>query len=1083
MIDSMKSLTILILFVPSFFLQPWNFLSAQEVKHAIEFNRDIRRLLADRCFVCHGPDEAANDSGVRLDNEADALDAEVWVPGDPEQSTLVERIESDDEDEMMPPADSGLKLTPDEIKLLREWIKQGAKYEKHWAFQPLPKAIEIPKIANAKPETDWCRNPIDHFIFARLEQEKLAPSEEAERWRWLRRVTFDLTGLPPSIKSIRAFENDASPNACETVVDRLLDSPEFGRHFATSWLDMARYADSFGYQSDQLSPTWPYRDWVVRALNSNLPYDQFLSWQIAGDLLPDATSDQKTATAFNRLHRQTNEGGSVVLEWQTEYVADRVNTFGTAMLGMTIECARCHDHKFDPVSHQDYYNLAAFFNSIDEWGMYHDSSRVPTPTLLLPNAKQKNRILEIENELQKVQQQLADSKNAIEAETLSQWLGTVKVLAVPKPVVHWTLDEFAADSTLPAQSIPASNESNQAGESPTSKLAAKSSTANKIVQGRHGHALKLTGDDPVNFPAPGSLKIWERYSISLWMKIPADLGDAVILHRQGGTDVGFFGTELSLRDGKLLFAASRFWPGNAVAIETAKAVARDQWIHIVVSNQGTGDASGMTIRVNPTIKPGRSAKGVAATETRVVRDRLTKAPKAGGSGFVAGERFRSTGFKNGLIDDIRFYDRPLSLAEAELAGDPAAKALKFGDLPREIALEQFLVSSESHQNLVKKRSAAVKALLEFRLGVVETMVMEEMPENRSAYVLARGEYDAPRSEKNIARRETLSGLPPMSDDLPRNRLGLAMWLVSDDHPLTARVAVNRFWQSFFGSGLVGTPEDFGLQGQTPSHPELLDWLARDFVSGGWDVKRLCKQITLCSTYRQSSRCSETLRQRDPKNLLLARGPSGRLSAEMIRDLALKASGLLKEKRSGPPVSPYQPPNLWRENNTMTPAYKQSVAAGLYHRSLYSVWKRTSPLPNMLNFDATSREVCTVRRTTTNTPLQALVLLNDVQFVEAARALADRVRAKSNETGDRIDTMFILLTGRAASDEERKLLTELYTEQKQIFTNAPGEAEKFLSVGQSPASRKKTESVNKPELAALTVVAQAVLNCDASIWKR
>lgn len=1030
---------------------------------SIDYNRDIRPLLADRCYACHGPDESANESGMRLDIESEAIDAGVWVPGKPSESELVERITADDDSIIMPPRDSNLTLSTKEIDRLEKWVKEGAKVDQHWAFKTLPKHVDVPKMSAAEDAegiaNPWARNSIDLFVLSRLKQNELKPSPEAERWRWLRRVTFDLTGIPPTPAEISEFEKDQSLDAYERVVERLLASKHFGQHMATPWLDLARYADSYGYQSDQLSPTWPYRDWVVRSLNDNLPYDQFLTWQLAGDLLPDATTDQKLATAFNRLHRQTNEGGSVQLEWQTEYVADRVHTFGTAMLGLTLECCRCHDHRFDPIPQKDYYNLSAFFNNVDEWGTYHDSSRVPTPSLLLPNDQQAQRIKTLEIQLTEVREQIAARRIELKRDSFQPWQKSKNGSTErPIPVDLWSFDNAESASSIP----------NEIAE----RSPAKSSNANQIVDRQTGKALKLSGDDAADFPASTQLHPWERYAVSFWLKIPSGFKNGVILHRQGGTDVGSFGTEVSLRNGRILFAKKRFWPGNALAIETVHPVSTDQWIHIVATNRATGTAAGMSLFVD------------GVNDSKIVRDHLTKSPSPGGSGISVGQRFRAPGFKDGQIDELAFYDRPLTQLHARAIADQSEK-VQFDKPDVGNTFELFLAENAGFQKLMKRQAELVKQVLETRLPVMETMVMEEMPNIRAAHVLARGAYDSPRTKDNVAVRATPSALPPMKSGLPKNRLGLAQWLVDSDHPLTSRVAVNRFWQNFFGTGLVASPGDFGLQGANPSHPQLLDWLARDFVNNGWDVKQLCKQIVLSSTYRQSSRCDRTLRQRDPDNSLLARGPARRLSAEMIRDMTLLVSGLLKGNSGGPPVSPYQPAKLWRESNSMSPAYNQSVGKSLYNRSLYSIWKRTAPLPNMLSFDATNREVCSVRRTQTNTPLQALVLLNDVQFVEATRVLAERtLLGNGNEQvkdnlNKQIGSAFVRLTGRDATNDELKLLAAIYDDQEKLFIENPTDATRILAHGET----KPNDEIKPEQLAAMTIVCQAILNCDATLWKR
>lgn len=1020
---------------------------------AQDFNRDIRPLLSDRCFKCHGPDEAANDSGVRLDLAEDAYDSGAVVPGDIDASSLIERILTDDDDLKMPPPGSHLTITDQELELLKRWISNGAEYDQHWAFKSVPGSVATP---GDLENPDWVRNDIDAFVLRRLEANRLPPSAEAEKWRWLRRVTYDLTGLPPTPEELANFQADNETGAYEKVVDRLLASENYGKHMAVSWLDVARYADSYGYQSDRLSPTWPYRDWVVRALNDNLPYDDFLAWQIAGDMLPEASSDQLLATAFNRLHRMTNEGGSVELEWRTEYVADRVNTFGTAMLGLTLECARCHDHKFDPITQKDYYSLSAFFNNIDEWGMYNDSARVPTPTILLPTPAQNKRLAELEvlvNQNRLLNQQ---SRSMVKGNFQAEYFRRNPEIQIDvQPIARWTLDELDGNQQF-ANDV--------AGEAP-----GRTSSANQLVAGFRGKALRLTGDDAAEFPvADNWLEPWQPYSISMWLRIPDGLDDAVILHRQGGTDVGTFGTSLRLIDGHLRFAKVRFWPGNALAVRTTSVLPKEQWVHVVITNDGSGMADGMNAYID-----GRK-------DSAVLRDHLTKDPQhrpGKNSGFVVGEQFRRVGFKGGIVDEISVFDVALSPVEVVATRDQKSS---FNSSDFSVTdLEEHLAAIRS---ATRNQVNPVKELLQARVGVVETMVMQEMPGESHAYVLNRGEYDASRTEGNVAPRATPDALPAMPSDLENtDRLSLANWLTSDSHPLASRIAVNRFWQNFFGSGLIDTPDDLGYQSRMPVYADLLDWLARDFMDHDWDVRRLCKQIVLSATYRQSSRCTESLRQRDPDNRLLARGPANRLTAEMIRDTVLFTSGLLDNKAGGPPVSPYQPPNIWRENNTMTPAYRESVGADLYRRSLYTVWKRTTPMPNMMAFDATSREVCVVQRSRTNTPQQAMVLLNDVQFVEAARVLAEKVIDEYGEATEtkKLQVLFTSLAGRSADQREIEVLLKLLADQRERFAKDSENAMTLANSGQAPVSEK----ADVVEVAALTVVTQAIINCDAVIWKR
>ena len=974
------------------------------------------------------------------------------VPGKPEQSLVCRRIFSTDADEMMPPPDSNLKLSAAEKEKIRRWIAQGAKYQPHWAFIPPPDKVAVPDVKNRK----WARNEIDRFILARLEQEGIKPSPEADKARWLRRVTYDLTGLPPTPEEADAFLTDKSKNAYEKVADRLLASKHFGERMAVPWLDAARYADSYGYQSDQLCPTWPYRDWVVQAFNDNMPCNEFLVEQLAGDLLAKPTRKQRLATAFNRLHRMTNEGGSIEEEWRSEYVSDRVNTFSTVFLGLTFECARCHDHKFDPITQRDYYSLEAFFNSIDEYGLYNDSHRVPTPSLLLPTAEQEKAMAATAQVLREKSEQMKQAVTESEP-AFQQWLKQPGL----KADVTGLTGEFDCDVLT---------KDNKLADAIQTNHFSTGVAGNALAAGKFGQALKFTGDDEVTFPdLAGSLQPWEQYTVVFWLRVPNTLSNALVFHRTEGTDVGFHGTELSLENGRLFFVIKRFWPGNAMAVRSVEAFPADEWVQVGVSYDGSGDAGGMKLYVN-----GRTAK------SEIVRNHLFKSPQNGGSGLSFGARFRSSGLKDGLLDELKVYDRPLAAIEVAQLFDGRALSAA-GEKRDEDALREyyFAAVSPAVRSARAELAQAEKEFLQARNGVQETSVMEEAAP-RPTYVLARGRYDAPKTEDKRVQRTTPAVLPAFPQNAPMNRLGLARWLTEPQHPLTARVEVNRLWQMIFGRGLVATTENFGVQGSTPTHPELLDWLARDFVNSGWNVKAMLKKIVLSATYRQDSKLRRDLAEKDPENLLLARAPSQRLPAEMIRDTALAASGLLDEDMGGPPVSPSTPGDIWRESNTMSPAYQQSVGRNLYRRSIYTVVKRTAPMPDMSAFDTPSREVCVVKRSTTGTPQQAFVLLNDAQFVEAARVLAEKTMKAGGTTEEqRIRFCFRRLTAREPGQRETKLLKELLEEQKSLFAKEPDRADRLVSIG----DQKRDVSLNPVELAAMTTLAQAILNLDATVWKR
>jgi hypothetical protein len=1022
----------------------------------VRFNRDIRPLLSDRCFSCHGPDKASRKAKLRLDQPESAFAARndekehAIVPGKPEESLLVRRIFSTDPDELMPPPKSHLTLSAAEKKLVRDWIAQGAKYEPHWAFIAPAESVAVPQVKNRK----WPRNEIDRFVLARLESEKLKPSREADKTRWLRRVTLDLNGVPPTPGEVDAFLSDTSKAAYETVVDRLLKSTRFGQRMASPWLDGARYADSYGYQSDQLSPTWPYRDWVVNALNRNLPYDQFLTEQLAGDLLPNATREQKLATAFNRLHRQTNEGGSVEEEWRLEYVADRVQTASTVFLGLNFECARCHDHKFDPIMQRDFYSMSAFFNNIDEHGTYNDTPHVPTPAMLLPTAEQEAAMTATAKQLD--EKRIAYDKAIDESTaTFQRWKETKEIVKASDLIGAFMFDGEKTNQLV--------NEVNR-----TNLI---SLGGNSLAPGKSGNAVRFTGDDTMRVGGVmPSVSASDQYSVVFWLQIPEALTNGLIFHATEGTDTSYYGTEFLVSDSRLRFVIKRFWPGNAIAIETKDTIAAGKWNHIAVTYDGSADARGMRIFIDG-----------KAVETTIVRNNLSKPPGNGDASLQFGARSRSSGLKEGLLDELKIFSRPLASVEIQSLFNGKSIEDAVREASDELTREYFNVAvSDSVTAARDARAAAARQFLAARNPVQETSVMEEMRTKRETYLLDRGRYDALKTAAAKVERTTPAFLPAFPPGASRDRLGLAQWLTRPDHPLTARVAVNRYWQILFGRGLVSSVDNFGAQGMTPTHPELLDWLARDFINSGWNTKTLLKKIVLSATYRQDSVLRPDLAKRDPENRLLARGPSQRLSAEAIRDTALFASGLLDEKAGGPPVSPYMPGDLWRESNSMSPGYKESVGGDLYRRSVYTVWKRTAPMPNMIAFDAPSREVCQLKRTATGTPQQAFILLNDPQFVEAARVLAEEMLTRPNTAPDKqVGFVFTKLTGRNPDAKELKLLMELWLEQKEFLKAEPERATKLLAIGK----KKANANLNPIEVAAATQLTQAILNLDATIWKR
>ncbi|HUY88591.1 MAG TPA: DUF1553 domain-containing protein [Pirellulales bacterium] len=1003
-----------------------------------ERNRQVRSLLSDTCFKCHGPDAAGRKAELRLDQRDAAVAAGAITPGKPDESELIARILEEDDELRMPPPEANKTLTAEQKQLLRRWIAEGAEYASHWSFIPLAQQIDPPAVDDPQ---HWAAGEIDQFVLARLRQAGIEPAEPATREKWLRRASFDLTGLPPTLAEIDAILADRSPEAFEKVVDRLLASEAFGERMTADWLDAARYGDTFGYQSDREMHVWPWRDWVIRAFNANLPYRDFIVWQTAGDMLPGATREQRLATTFNRLHRQTNEGGSIDAEFRNEYVSDRVHTNGTAFLGLTLECCRCHEHKYDPITQKDYYRLGAFFSNIDESGLYsHFTETAPTPTMLLYEGDQEAKHREL---LEQIRQREA-ALDALIVAARSRFEAAGQPHDEPLP-------ELKPDAAFRFDDVQPQGDK-------------------KPVPGKVGQALGLGGDDAFTCGDAGAFGRTTPFSFSLWVKPALQKPRMIVFHRsRAAEDSAFRGYSLALDDGHPTFSLVHFWPGNAIQVRAHESIPNGDWTHLVVAYDGGSHAAGVKLYA-----------GGRPVECEVVRDKLardiTHRAEWGDSDVNAvklalGARFRDVGFEDGAVDEFEVFNRELTPLEAArlggFEGDPGEGAY----------FSHYLLRRDEPYRAAREELAELRRQENELVGQVrQIMVMEEMSGRRPAYVLLRGAYDA-RGEQ--VEPGAPAGLFAMPEEYPRNRLGFAQWLVDERNPLTARVAVNRFWQIFFGRGLVATPEDFGGQGRPPTHPELLDWLARRFIDSGWDVKALCKLIALSSVYRQSSTPRERrLFAEDPENRLLARGPRHRLSAEQIRDNALAASGLLAPKIGGPSVKPYQPAGLWEESGTGK-TYVQDHGEGLYRRSMYTFWRRTAPPASMRSFDAGSREICAARREQTATPLQSLVLLNDPQFIEAARVLAEKLMLEHGSLDEQLQTAFRLLTSRAASAEELAVLKRLRQEQLAQFAAAPESAQAFLQIGERPRDAK----LDAVEHAALTVVALALMNHDECVTKR
>lgn len=1028
----------------------------------VSFNYHIKPILSDRCYKCHGPDANSREAELRLDTEEGAFkalldnpEAFAIVKGNKTKSEAWHRINSNDPEEQMPPPASNLSLSAYEVELIGKWIDQGASWEKHWAFIP-PSKQELPKIS----KKSWPANEIDHFVLAKLDQEGLKPANAESKEKWLRRVCFDLTGLPPDMELIEQFLADDSPEAYEKMVDLLLQTPAYGERMASIWLDAARYADSHGYQDDRPRTMWPWRDWVVKAFNENMPYDSFLVWQLAGDLLPNPTYEQKLATGFNRNHAITQEGGVVNEEYITEYVADRTNTFSTALLGLTMECARCHDHKYDPLSQKDYYQLFAFFNGLEERGQISYFDEAASPNMRVEDKELEEQLAWLNEQIDELESEISKIPNANDPRFLN-WakaeLPNLKKeeLLADGLISQHNFDQLEEDRSPATKGFPA-----QANVGLVSSLKVPA-----LVEGKNGNALEFAGNNFMNLGQIGDFDWYNHFSYGAWIKVPRKIEklSGIITKRNGEQKRG--GYDLLINTDRTLQSSLIHNAGKEkIVIHSKGKVPVEKWTHIMVTYDGSGKAAGLNLYIN-----GEQQK------IKVEKDELDRKSILNGNDLIIGNwthrnkiRDQIQGFESGSIDEMRIYERTLSPIEvALLAGKSQNKLATAGALPI------YLHSKD--QEFVQK-SHLLDSIRSEIFEIPHVMIMQDVDSPRTTHVLSRGAYNAPAEQVFPTTPEAILSFP---ENLPPNRMGLAQWLTQPDHPLTARVMVNRCWQIMFGNGLVKTAEDFGSQGALPSHPDLLDWLAVDFIENGWDVKRVMKQIALSATYRQSAKIDQKKYQKDRENLLLARGPNKRFSSEMIRDNALSVSGLLNHEIGGKWVKPYQPDGVWRAlaNQIGENKYRASSGKRLYRRSLYSYWKRTIPPPMMLTFDAAERTVCVVKRQSTSTPLQALVLLNDPQFVEASRALAGRMLMEGGEDlKSQLAWGFRMVTSRNAESKELKELEKLVNKLHEALQEGTLEDE-LLALGELDS-----DYTDKDQLLVFTVVANTLLNLDEAKMK-
>jgi hypothetical protein len=1016
---------------------------------AVDFNREVRPILSEHCFACHGPDEAKLKAGLRLDREEDAFKElksgeRAIVAGDLEKSAAIQRITTSDADDIMPPVKHGKALSKEQIETLKAWVKEGAKWQKHWAFVA-PQRPEAPKVK----DKGWARNGIDPFVQAKLEKANLKPNAEADKATLLRRATFDLTGLPPSIEEVDAFLADGSAKAYEKVVDRLLASPHYGERMAQQWLDLARYADTSGYHFDGVRFMWLWRDWVIDSFNKDKPFDEFTVEQLAGDLIPNATREQRVATGFVRNNMTNDEGGADPDEYLNKYVSDRVSTLGSVWLGLTVGCAECHDHKFDPIKTKEFYQFYAFFHNVPEKGLDRIRTDNPPPRLPMPTAEQAMKFVELDFRVRDGEKTLKDRENEL-GETQEKWEREWN----ERPVAKVSTNALLLTDDLVAEG---------AGRTPVG-----AEGKFDLATDRFGSTIKFTGTNHVEFAKwDKPLDRTNAFSYGAWVKFDGKSGS--VLSRMEAAP-GFKGFDL-IYDGRFNVHLINKWPDNAVKVKTKDSFPQGQWMHVLATYDGTSKAGGVRIYVNGKRRDLETEKD-ALSETIINQEPLRIGARQAQSDFT------------GLIAQVRVWGRTLSEEDARaltLEGYQPILAKSRGNRsdPERGELAKFYRENYAVDFLRAESSLAKarKEKEEYYGKIPTTMIMEEMEPGRETFILTRGDF---RTRGARVFPATPEFLPPLEG--PTNRLSLAKWLVSKEQPLTARVAVNRYWGMFFGTGLVKTANDFGSQGEWPSHPELLDWLAAEFRDGAekggkpWDVKALVRLIVTSAAYRQSAAVTPEKLEHDPYNRLISRGPRLRLDAEFVRDNALAVSGLLNDKIGGPSVKPYQPPGIW---DGVDAKYEQDRGDKLYRRGMYVFWRRSSHYPSFATFDAPNREVTTCVRQRTQTPLQSLTLMNDPVYVEAARGLAERVlREEPADNSKRLLRAFRHTLGRVPKKEELAVLQKTYEQQRQNFSEDKDAADKLLKVGES----KMPENVDKVELAALTSVANVLLNLNEAITK-
>lgn len=1025
-----------------------------------QYNRDIRPILAENCFACHGPDSAARKADLRLDRREDAIKSGAINPGKPEESALLERVLETEPARIMPPPKSHKKLTAAQKDTLRRWIASGAEYQVHWSFLR-PERPALPAVKNPA----WCRNPIDRFILAQLEQRGLTPAPEADRRTLARRLSLDLTGLPPEPPEVEAFVADTRPDAYERYVDHLLKSPQWGEHRGRYWLDAARYADTHGIHFDNFREVWAYRDWVINAFNRNLPFDQFTIEQLAGDLLPNRTLEQQVASGFNRCNITTNEGGVIPEEYLVLYTRDRTETVSQVWLGLTTGCAVCHDHKFDPLSQREFYQLAAFFNNTTQGAMDGNIRDTP-PIITVPSTLDRQKWDALTGRIEGARKEVAERKKAARVE-FDNWSKQAaadfirQLMPTANLQAHVPLTEEKGQSlalTVGGQVRTVTYESGfdwTAGKEPPK-------------------AFTLRPGSSVEIPEAGDFDKNEPFTCATWVRIPKRGQVGSVLARMDNTN-GHRGWDMWMEADKIGIHLINKWPDDALKVVSKTPLQPGRFYHVVVSYDGSGKAGGVRIFLDG------NPQAVDVATDRLQGTTRTKVP------LKLGQRHTADRLQGVSLKDVRIYGRSLADDEIQqLARGPRALELATKPVDKRTAKENdelydwWLVTLDEPYRTLNARLAGLQqeeVALKSRGTIAH--VMQEKPEPAMAYILHRGEYD---KRRDPVKPDTPKVLPPFEASQPRTRLGLANWLLRPDQPLPARVTVNRFWQEVFGTGIVRTSGDFGVTGELPSHPELLDWLALEFRDTGWDMKRFFKLLVTSATYRQAAATTPLKLEKDPQNRLLSRGPRFRMDAEMIRDHALAASGLLVKRLGGPSVKPYQPEGVWEAVamiGSNTRDYRPDRGSNLYRRSMYTFWKRSAPPASMDILNAPSREFCTVRRERTNTPLQALVTLNDPQFVEAARYLAEQaLKAGGDDENSRLDFVARRLVARPLRAEEQTVVQSSLKELQTWYQTHADEARKLITVGES----KPDSTLDPSTLAAWTMVVNELMNLDEVLNK-